>query len=276
MIITPEQVNQGVQALNTVKSWFGGGKSSSAKAAATQYKYNLALQQQAQQWSEYAAKNKWVWDRQAKESAGLNRLYGLSDSAIPGASGSSIGMPEMVSEESSKKQQALEALNMAQNWSAQQVQNEKTKQETKTEAVNTQLKMVEKISKQLDNLYKKKELDSYDKRLKIELEREKSEIIRNLASAGEANANAGTARERTKTEIENRKPTERTNEWYNKHPKLSTFITGSTELTPPIERIARDVATVAGTVLVGNKLNKFGNARIEISRARTAKRVRRR
>lgn len=250
-----------MQGAGTLMSGIGaiGGlfkkSNNSAKAAAQQYNYNLALQKQAQDWQEEMYGKRYQMQVEDLQKAGINKLYGLGTAPMMTSGANSVGMPETVSEMSSKKQQMLEAANMIRNWSAQAVQMEKTRAETINEYLNGQLKVVEKANAELDNLYKKGELNFQGKRQKAELEALKSSAINNIEQAGEAKARAGTARAQEAQIKANTKPQEAINEWHKRHPILSGLTIGTQEMMPTL-KVAGTVLGTVGTGIAGKTLLK--------------------
>lgn len=242
----------------------------SAQAAATQYNYNLALQKQAQDWQEKMYGQRYQMQRKDLEAAGINPLYGLGTAPMMTSGANSVGMPETVSEMSSKKQQMLEAANMLRNWSAQAVQMEKTKAETVTEYLNGQLKVVEKANAELDNLYKKGELGFQGKRQKAELEALKSSAINNIEQAGEARARAGTARAQEQQIREMTVPQTITNKWHKRHPAISGLATGTKEIAPVLNVLGTIIGGAAGAAFGVGKFSTMGNAAKTAGRANSA------
>lgn len=247
------------------------GNSSAKKAVATQYKYNKALQEQAQQWQEYAARNKWAWDTQSKIDAGINPLYGLGNATVPTATSGSVGLPEMVTEKNNKVQAKLQGIQLGQDFAAKKAEIKLKEQETKTEYYNTQLRALDKINKQIEILYNEGELNFQKKKQIKELEKMQSEITTNLANAEKASAEAGNARmltQKTKEEITGIKETnigiKRTNQFYDKHPILGGFITGMKESGGSSYGT---ITSGAGTLLdIGKKFNNQALKGIKESR----------
>lgn len=221
-----------------------GSSKNSARAAEQQYKYNLALQQQAQQWNEYMYKNRYQFQVQDLEAAGINKLYGLGSAPSITSGQGSVGMPDAVNETNGRLQQFLTGVSLAQDWSAKKVQMDKTRQETETEKFNTQLKSLEVIGKNIDNMYAKKNLSAFDKRLKAELEEARSRIIANISGAEQSRAGAvknmaeaGTARKMQGKITEETQSIKNANvisgltaEYYKKHPILAGIAIGGREL----------------------------------------------
>lgn len=219
-----------------------GDKYSAAQAAYDQYNYNLKLQQQAQGWNEYMYKNRYQFQVDDLKKAGINPMYGLGSAPSVSSGTNSIGMPEYVQEAAQKEQKRQNFINNGMNiltflrdYSAVNAENKLKTAQTNTENYNTQLKALETIGTQLNNLYKQKELNTYDKRFITELREAQSRITSNLGMATQANANAMSAREtasfmqqKTKTEIEATKAAgeavkkaRRENKWHEEHPVLS-------------------------------------------------------
>ena len=236
------------------------GSSSSAKAAEKQYQYNLLLQKQTQDWQEYFFKNRLDWQIDALERNGINKLYGLGNTPMGSAGTNSVGMPDMVNEQNNKVRQILDGISIASQVSAQALQNRKVKQETKTEEFNTQLKELETINKHLDNLYKKKDLDAYDKRLQQELEEQRSRIFNNMAQINESYARAGNVTQLTKESQERTKGIGNQNvisgaqaNWFKRHPVMAGLAIGLQQFD------TGNVNTVLNKIPNLMKLNKFMN-----------------
>lgn len=153
---------------------------SAADAAREQYKYNLKLQKQAQQWNEHMYQHRYQWQVDDLEKAGINKLYGLGTAPSMTSSASSVNAPEYVNENKAKMENALGMLNFGADLSAKRASTKLIEQQTKTEYYNTQLKLLETTTQELNNIYKKKELNWYDKKMKIELENTKSNTLKNL------------------------------------------------------------------------------------------------
>lgn len=257
----------GPQVLNWIKNnggnivgsmgMLGLGGSDSTKAYQQQLFGNSLLQLQNQAWQENFYKHRYQWMSNDLEAAGINKLYGIGNGQMGSVGTGSIGMPERVAENTAKRQQAIEKARMVMDWSAQAVQMEKTRAETITEYVNAQLKQQEKINAQLDEIYKKKELTYQDKKNAAELEKIKSEITLNIKLAKEAETRGSLNRaetalsvEKRRTEIENRKPTERTNQWYERNDGLGKFLEGVKQGQP----IWNTAGAALGGILVGKKI----------------------
>lgn len=212
---------------NLGSSIFGG--SNAARAAKEQYEYNRQLQQQAQEWQEYAAKNKWQWETESKENAGINKLYGLGSASVPTATSGSTGQADYVGEQNNKANQVLQGIQLGQDFAAKKAQIKLQQQQTKTEEVNTNLKAIEKINAELETIYRKKELSYQDKKLKAELEETKSRIAKNIADTSKSYEEAGTARAKTAQENEITEGIRRTNKWHKDNPTASGFAIGAKE-----------------------------------------------
>lgn len=241
---------------NILSSFMGG--SSSAKAARKQYEYNLALQKQAQQWQEYFYKNRIGWNVEALEANGINKLYGLGNAPMGAAGTNSVGMPDMVNEKNNRIRAILDGISVASQVSAQVVANRKAEQETKTEVFNTELKQLETINKNLDNLYKKKELSYYDKRLQQELQEQKTRIFNNMAQTNESYARAGNVKQLTEESKERTKGISNENvvsgavaNWYKEHPVMAGLAIGLQQFD------TGNVNTVLNKIPDFIKLNKY-------------------
>lgn len=251
-------------------------EASSAKQAAIQYMYNMQLQQQAQNWEENMYKNRYQWQIEDLKKAGINPLYGLGSAPTLASGTNSVGMPttpDYISENSSKKQQMLEAINMGLDWSAKKVQMNKIEEETKTEKINQGLKTLEKVQKDLDNKLKQKELNWYDKKTIADLKKTESETILNIKNATKSEAETENARERTNSERINRATEERKNQWYKNHPKIGGFITGSKEVIPSLFDLALTVGggAYAAKQVKGKVMKKATTQAKKAGRAGTAR-----
>lgn len=221
-----------------IMSLFGGG--SAKKAAEMQFQNQMALQQQAQQWSEYMYKNRYQMQRADLEKAGINPLYGLGSAPSVALGGGSAGMPDMVGEKQAKQQAILQGIQLGQEFTSRRVQNKNIEQQTKTEVFNTQLRGLEAIGQQIKNLYGQKELDWYDKKMITDLKEAGSRISSNLAIAGQAIAST------EKTNVE-KGITGRRLKWIEDHPVLSGLAIGGQELEPILNQgggLAKEILNV--------------------------------
>lgn len=247
--------------------------SQSARAAALQYQYNLSLQREAQKFNEYMYRNRYQMQVEDLEKAGINKLYGLGSAPTTSSVGGSVGMPDMVTEKNNRMQNFLTGIDLASNLTARQVQNEKIQQETKTEKVNTEIKKLEEINQELENIYSKKKINWFDKRQAAELEEIKSKITKNIEEAGEARERAQNARENNNLIRANTKETEnkaeingREAQWIKDHPVLSGFGIGMKYLGPSA-KYAKD-AIEAGLEIKNPKMKKAAK---QASRSNTAR-----
>lgn len=251
-------------ALGLASSFFGNSGKNSARAAAEQYQYNLALQRDAQRFNEYMYRNRYQMQREDLEKAGINALYGLGTAPSVTSGTNSIGMPDYVGEKNNKVQNFLTGIDLASNLTARRVQNDKIKQETLTEYQNTELKKLERINSSLEALYRKKELDNYDKKLKAELQNMYSQTVKNIAEAGEAGARTKNINENTKGQGNMNIITGREAKWIEDHPIMSGLGIGIKYLGPGA-KVIKDIAeTGAGNTKVGKaikKANRGGTAR---------------
>lgn len=256
MTIDWKNVKDGAQA---IASLFGAGASlvngaNSAKGLRDQYAYNKALMKEQYAYNVNMYKHRYQWQIEDLEKAGINKLYGLGEAPTTQVGGSSVGLPDYSKAKSSKAQRIVELLGMAQNWSAKKAQIENIKQQTETEYYNTQLKMYESVDKEYQSLLSKKELDGWEQKRKLELQKIKSEIENNLAGADEARSGSTLNRtnaRRVNQDIEHNaiinKPEEEQakdqEEWLKKNPKLKRVITYGKEL--------KEVLGILGGAAVG-------------------------
>lgn len=244
----------------------------SGKASARQYAYNLALQQQAQNWQEKMYKRRYQYQVKDLEKAGINKLYGLGTAPMMSTGMNSVGMEPDQEARNQSIGNAISALGVAADWTAKKVQNEKIKAETRTEEVNTDVKRLEGLNSALDALYKKKDLDNYEEKLKVQLERERSETTRNIAEASKAPSEieynlSGAYRNRTDAKLNNttsrkleqdmkqsnevtagmREQSKAEADFLKKHPKLKKAIGGAKALSG----IFGGIATAGGLGIGG-------------------------
>lgn len=172
---------------------------SAAKASARQYQYNLKLQQQSQAWQEHVMQNRYQWQRQDLENAGINPLYGMGTAPMGSAGTNSVGMGGDVEEQAQKRQAILQGLQLVTDWSAKRADINLKEKQANTEEYNAMLKQYETIGQELDNLYKQKDLKWYDKIKQKELEKTQSDILNNMSQIRVNNAQSGLIREQTNT-----------------------------------------------------------------------------
>lgn len=204
---------------NGLTNKFFGSTSNSAKAAAQQYQYNLALQKQAQEWNEYMYKHRYQFQRNDMESAGINPLFGMGQAPSVTSGMNSVGMADMVGEQNNKMQQILQALDLGQNLSARRAQTKLLENQAKTEEINTNLKTIEVMEKNIETDMKKLQLKHLPQRIKAEIKEHLSNSYKNMKSAQKDISDVNTS-------TLNNKRTERIEEWHRKHPKLSGLFTG--------------------------------------------------
>lgn len=216
----------------------------SARAAAMQYKYNLALQQQSQNWNEHMYKNRYQMQVEDLEKAGINKLYGLGSAPSVTSGTNSIGMPDMVGEQNNKFQQAMSVLEFAQNLSARKAQTKLLENQANTEEINANLKTIEIEEKNISNMMGRIKLEYLPKKEKAEIENMISQSKANITQAqkniSDVQKNriemkaigANTARTLSETRgidantdrtILETMPLKRYEEWVRKNPKLSEY-----------------------------------------------------
>lgn len=266
-------ISAGADAVNALGGIFGGfgGSSASARATQRQYEYNLALQKDAQAWNERMYKNRYQYQVQDLEKAGINKLYGLGTAPSVTTGMNSVGLGDDVGEQNGKMQSILNAIGLATDWSAKKAQikvadhEAKLKeQQTRTEEQQTELKKLEQINQYIKNLQDKKNLDWTDKINLENLKKTKSETIKNLseaskipseiannyAQAGNARANAN--KTKTETGILNEQTTatreqaKAEEEFLKAHPRLRGIIGGANAMSG----IFKNIATGTGTAMV--------------------------
>lgn len=262
-------VASGAGAVKDIGSTFGSlgslfGKSNTAKGLRDQFAYNMALQKQAQSWNEKVMKNRYQWQSDDLDAAGINKLYGLGSAPSPVSGTTGVGLPDYTTGKNGRLQKAAQLLDMAQNWSAKKAEIENIKQQTKTEWYNTQLKAYESINKEYETLLNKKELDNWDKKRKLELQEMKSRIEANIAKAGEARSAEALNTENVKSakqtrdiykKIKEPEIEEANNklEWRKKHPKLRNMETGAIELKNTLGAIMTGVGIAGGGAALARK-----------------------
>ncbi len=233
---------------------FGKKKNNSAKAAQQQYQYNLALQQQQQDWNEYMYRNRYQMQVEDLEKAGINKLFGLGQAPSVTSGLNSAGMADYVGEQNNKFQQIISALDFGSNLSARMAQQKKVEQETRTEEINTKLKVIEQEEKNLENAMRRIRLKFLPAREKAEIQEMITNSKKNITSAQKDISDIQTSA------LEN-KSKERTEEWHLRNPKLSNYLTGIGESSNAIKTILGAVGAGAGFAYMGNKFKAVKNAR---------------
>lgn len=233
--------NGGLQAAGAIAN-FGssllGKKTTSAKEAAKmQYDYQTKLQQQAFDYNTMAYKNRYTWQMEDLKNAGLNPLYTMNSPSAPTVQAGAAGMPDMVGEQNNKRQMAMQGIQLMQSASALYYDNKLKDAQTKNKTLEGNLLVWEAVNKQLEAAYRKKELDTYDKRFITELEKLKSEIKNNLTGAIKNSAEAGSASALTnkiKAETEGIESTneklKRLKQLYKDNPNLAKMLLGAQEM----------------------------------------------
>lgn len=223
-------------ASGLISSILGNKSNSAQKAAQIQFQNQLALQREAQEYNTYAYQHRYQWEKADKEAAGLNQLYGLSSPSSPTVSAGSAALPEMVSEGNNKRQMAMQGIQLGQSASALYYDNMLKSAETKNKALQGNLMISETINSQLEALYKKRELDYYDKIKVKELEKMDAEIkqdltgsIKNSAEAGSAQAMTNKIKIETKGQEEMNKKLKALGRLYSNNPEVAAMILGMQE-----------------------------------------------
>ena len=201
---------------------FGFGSSNSAKAAQKQYEYNMALQQQAQQWNEYMYKNRYKFQMQDLKNAGINPLFGMGQAPSVTSGTNSVGMPDAVGEQYNKFQQIMSILDFGQNLSAKKAQTKLLENQANTEAINTNLKSLEVIEKNINNIKGQKDLKYYDREKLAYLKNLESQTYKNLQ---EAQNNIADTKLINTTERGTAREVKLQEEWDNKHRILKNIAT---------------------------------------------------
>lgn len=225
------------------------------KAAKEQYKYNLALQQQAQQWNEYMYKHRYQMEVTDKEAAGLNMLYGLSNAPSVTSGSNSVGMPEYVAEANGKLQNALTGVQLAQDWSAKKADIKLKETQQESERINQELTEIQKLTEQekylerrTKNKWLPKQLENQNKYELNQIKALKRQIINSEIEEAKTKAEIGYTNIQSQTALENKnkiseetKEIERKNKWHEKHPIMSDLGQTGTEMRDAINDIKTGV-----------------------------------
>ena len=211
----------------SIGSLLGRGKSNAAKAAAQQYQYNLALQQQAQEWNEYMYRNRYQMQVEDLEKAGINKLYGLGTAPSVTSGLNSVGMADYVGEQNNRVQQFINGLDLGTNLSAKRAQQKLVEQQTNTEKINGNLKIIEIEEKNVDIANKQLENKHITENRKAEIQERKTQAVKNIADAQKSI-------QEVQTQILQNKKTERIEKWHEQHPGWSSFTTGLGEASAAI------------------------------------------
>lgn len=236
-------------SLASLGGLFRKSGNNSAKAAAQQYQYNLALQQQQQQWNEYMYRNRYQMQVEDLEKAGINKLYGLGQAPTVTSGLNSSGMADYVGEQNNKVQQFLSALEVGQNLSARRAEQKKVEQETRTEEINTKLKIIEEQGQILENAYKRIKLKFLPSREKAEIQGIIAQAKKNITGAQKDISDINTSA------LDNI-PKERQKKWHQEHKKWSEILTGAGENTGLIQAGLGAIAGGIGGALGLKKLLK--------------------
>lgn len=200
-----------------IKSFFGKSGNNSAKAAAQQYQYNLALQKQAQEWNEYMYKNRYTFQRQDLENAGINPLFGMGQAPSVTSGTNSVGMADYVGEQNNKFNQMMSLLDFGQNLSARRAQTKLTEQQVLTEEQNTLLRSAEVIGKELENKWLPKEKEA-------SLKNQYADIMEKIAETNKKYAETRLTNAKTARENLEQAPMKRYEEMIRKNPELGRIL----------------------------------------------------
>lgn len=219
---------------------------SAKKAAQRQYQYNLKLQQQQQQWNEYMYKNRYQMQVQDLKSAGINPLFGMGQAPTVTSGLNSTSMADDVGQQNNKFQQILSLLNFGQELSAKRAQTKLLENQANTESINTNLKSLEVIQQQINNLKGQKDLKYYDKEKLAYLKNLESQTYNNIQQGQNAITDSilkGTMTARQKLE---NKPLERYEKWIKENPKLGNALEGMNN--------GKDILTTAVALIGGGAI----------------------
>ena len=168
-------------AIGKVMGLFSSNSNNARQAAELQYKHNLKLQEQAQQWNEYMYKNRYSMQVDDLKNAGINPLFGMGQAPSVTSGTNSIGMADMVGEQNNKFNQMLGLLDFGQNLSAKRAQTKLLERQAQTEEQNTLLRTAEVLEKQINNKY-------LPEQRKAELKNLQTDTLEKLARINESKA----------------------------------------------------------------------------------------
>lgn len=201
---------------------------SAEKASARQYQYNLALQKQAQQWNEYMYKNRFKFQRQDLENAGINPLFGMGQAPSVTSGTNSVGMPDMVGEQNNKFNQMMSLLDFGQNLSAKRAQTKLIERQAQTEEQNTLLRTAEVLEKQINNKF-------LPEQRKAELKKMQADTLEALARTNESYASAGLKNAQTARENLELGPIKRYERWARLNPEKARVLESLTDKGKDLE-----------------------------------------
>ena len=186
------------------------------KAAEQQYQHNLALQKQQQDWNEYMYKNRYQFQRQDLEKAGINPLFGMGQAPSVTSGTNSVGMADMVGEQNNKFNQMMSLLDFGQNLSAKRAQTKLIERQAQTEEQNTLLRTAEVLEKQINNKF-------LPEQRKAELKKMQADTLEALARTNESYASAGLKNAQTARENAESGIVKRYEKWVRENPKLAKY-----------------------------------------------------
>ena len=229
-------IGEAVQGLfNT--AGIGLGQLFSVQNMKRQFELNKRLAQFQDDLNVKNYKHRYQWAREDLEAAGINPLYGINGTGAAGAGLATVSQPDTAGminaiQNANPIKAGVEMANWIRDFNIKRAQEKKLNQEAETEKFNTQLKAYEAINSQLQSLQRKKELNWYDKQMMTQLERDRSEIIKNLSNATESQSRTTnikqmteTERERTGVEKQAKEAAERSNQFYKDHPNWGAVAT---------------------------------------------------
>lgn len=235
----------------------GLGQLFSVQNMKRQFELNKRLAQFQNNLNVHNYKHRIQWAREDAEAAGLNPLYGLEANGASGAGLATVSQPDSAGminalQNANPIAAGVQMANWIRDFNIKKAQEKKINQEAETEEFNTQLKAYEAITSELEALKKEKELSWFDKITIQQLEKDRSEIIKNLSNATESQARTTNIKQATETEKQNTKiakeaqeAAERSNKFYKDHPYLGGIATFFKEM-----QAATQAMGTAGKVII--------------------------